>query len=254
MLIMVTGTHLRGQPLDHYVVNDALHQVEMAIAVSPLNAKLLIATWNNIQADNLNSHPGWAFSTDAGVTWPFTDLLTVHGADPSVGFDHFGIAYYCYLNKDDGKIHVAHTTNLGSRWDDHRVSPITTSDDEDKPYMAIDNTGGSRDGRIYVVWKVNNGVRSSYSSDHGNSFSSPFVIYTGPTQLQLYTYKQCPMPAVGPNGELYVIYNDYTTFEIRIRKSTDGGWIIRTIASGVIVLLHTKSGLLPDLRRQVQHI
>lgn len=58
--------------------------------------------------------------------------------------------------------------------------------------MAVDNTGSSYDGRIYVVWVDasfgNNTIRFAYSTNHGQSFtvlsqplavvpSSPPLIY-----------------------------------------------------------------------------
>jgi hypothetical protein len=44
---------------------------------------------------------------------------------------------------------------------------------DDKPYMAIDNTGGPRDGNIYVSWTVTGfyyAIMVASSIDHGASF------------------------------------------------------------------------------------
>lgn len=121
---------------------------------------------------------------------------------------------------------------------------VATTGNEDKPYMAIDNTGGARDGRIYVCWTdftTGTAIKFSYSADHGVTFSSPITLSTGfaatdqertvPTipdkkgEGSSGGYVQGSFPAVAPNGDLYVLWArpSGATTNIELRKSTDGG-------------------------------
>ena len=224
LLMVGAVAGLRAQSGDHSVTTDPGNQVEMAIALNPLNSNVQLGAWNDIAV----LRPGYAFSTDGGANWVMGRLVP-HGGDPSVAFDKHNVAYYCYLGTDDGRIHVSHTSDLGSFWNDQAASGSAVSD-EDKPYMVIDNSGGPYDGRIYVVWKVNNtDVRFSYSTDGGVSFSTENTIYQvsqSLAPLRPFPF-QAPIPVVGPNGVLYVNYMNYdlhpTADFIQILKSTNGG-------------------------------
>jgi hypothetical protein len=194
----------------------------MAIALNPLNSNIQLGAWNDRGVDQ----PGYAFSTDGGANW-VAGLLPPHGGNPSVGFDKHNVAYYCYIDRDDSRIHVSRNSDRGPVWPDQFASANGVL--ADKPEMVIDNSGSSYDGRIYVAWKANSReVHFSYSTDGGASFSTENTLYQesqslGPLINPRY---QGPIPVVGPNGVLYVIYLNYLsdpTDYIQVRKSTNGG-------------------------------
>ena len=74
--------------------------------------------------------------------------------------------------------------------------------------MAVDNSGDSADGRIYVTWTDFSGngsrIRLAYSSDQGQQWATTadfngFANNSG-------NIVQCAMPAVGPDGTVYVAW------------------------------------------------
>ncbi len=77
---------------------------------------------------------------------------------------------------------------------------------------------------IYVAWDAANGgskaggIRVAHSSDHGASFAVTRADNpSGPGK------SIGAVPFVGPNGELYVAWNDYSTQAITFNRSFDGG-------------------------------
>jgi hypothetical protein len=120
---------------------------------------------------------------------------------------------------------------------------------EDKPYLTVDNHMSSpfRD-RVYVTWtffNFNTGtayIFEAYSADYGEHFSNP-VLVSATVQYCTNTFgagleqgscnqNQDSVPFTGPDGSLYVVYNNYNNqatsgadnrYQVLIAKSTDGG-------------------------------
>lgn len=99
----------------------------------------------------------------------------------------------------------------------------TGRDQEDKPWIAVDNTGGQFDGTVYACWSrfVGGGgieLRVSRSTDGGVSFSKSERVSSG-DRFPLGCFL-----AVGPDGDAYVAWadNDQQT-PIRFRRSRNGG-------------------------------
>jgi BNR repeat-like domain len=221
LLSCVVGA--RGQFYDRPVVTDPSDQAQMSIAVDPINSNVLFAGW--INGTMLVEHPGFSFSTDGGVSWTALRTLAPQGADPSVGFGRNEKAYFCIHNTDDGRIYVFRTSDLGQTWFDTTAS----IESGDKSSIAIDNSQGPHSGRVYVAWKSNRDVLFSYSTDQGVTFQTPEILHQeSEMSPQTGVKYQCPVPVVGPDGTVYVVYMDYSTYQgaqyaILIRKSTDGG-------------------------------
>lgn len=233
------------------LTTNAYDQSEPAIAVSPLNSNYLFSSWNDFRSDYF-SQAGYAFSTDKGVTWG-DNVVPAHnnytyGFDPSVAFDRYGNAYLCYVASagDLGPIYVSRTTTFqqNATWNRHQqVSSLTYS--QDKPYLAVDNTIGTYDGRIYVSWtdfSSGSAIKFAYSTDHGDSFTNvgslsslsgsvPEIALAPSSSIQT-SYPQASavqgsVPAVGPNGDVYVVWMEinsgYNGSYLKIKKSTNGG-------------------------------
>lgn len=85
--------------------------------------------------------------------------------------------------------------------------------------MAVDNTGSLFDGNVYVSWTnaVQNVLNVVFvrSTDGGASFSTPIPLSSS-------NLNQGSMTAVGPDGDVYVVWVESRT-NILIRKSSDGG-------------------------------
>src|SRR5919201_2312094 len=114
--------------------------------------------------------------------------------------------------------------------------------------MTVDNHVGSpfRD-RIYVAWALYDAdgtvyIYGSHSDDYGETFSPPTVVSTDSPDLCTNTYglptphgrcneNQFAQPFAGPDGSLYVVFNNYNNTvtgndnrnQILLTKSTDGG-------------------------------
>ena len=109
----------------------------------------------------------------------------------------------------------------------------------DRPWLAVDRSGGRRDGTIYLAISTGPfalGMPSEVyvvsSRDHGRSWSASTRVDSG-----TYTTQSNPreMPAVGGDGALYVVYDvagpastvlplpQVTPIAIHLARSTDGG-------------------------------
>jgi hypothetical protein len=189
------------------------------------------------------------------------------GGDTSVGWDTRGNAYMsCQVfnrgggaspnpDQSSGFVVMRSTQNNGASWNfPGRYSRVFFDPSgsggvlEDKELMAIDDNPSSpfRD-RIYVTWTEFAADGSAYiyathSDDYGEHFSSPVVVSGNNPTLCDQTYgvptphgdcneNQDSDPFVGPDGNLYVAFNNYNTLvsgnenknRVLLAKSTDGG-------------------------------
>ncbi|HEY1348317.1 MAG TPA: hypothetical protein VGF67_01670 [Ktedonobacteraceae bacterium] len=145
------------------------------------------------------------------------------------------------------------TANGGTSWNfpGHSVVEAFTQDPAvlvNKPAMAVDARVGSPfQDRVYVTWTVFAGdgsmyVEEAHSSDYGQSFSAPTLVSSssplcantlgvgtpqGPCNANEFS-----APFTGPDGALYVVYNNFNTdlrdandnhFQLLLSKSIDGG-------------------------------
>ncbi len=239
------------------ITNGNNAQSETWIAINPANPLNLIATANDNKY--LGGLDNWRMSSwssfDGGQTWKHTTTPPNGGLyisppkngsmtifDPGVAFDSEGNAIYTYgytqiLNDDnDGEngVFAVGSTNGGQDWNafgkDEPISAIALSTNESTPpfhdrySVACDNMSNtSYRNRFYVSWqrfRSNPGVAFSYSTNRGRTWVNPKLIGLG-------TSTQAPLPATGPDGELYVawINNLYPSSESQaiVTKSTNGG-------------------------------
>jgi hypothetical protein len=258
MLVLFVPYLIFAQYQNIPISNREVDQSEVTIALSPTNSDHLITAWNEEDNnDPSETQPGFAFSVNGGTSWNDWYIgSTIHGTrvypygfDPSVGFDRYGNAYYCYVASmgEFGPVYVARNNQYETDINAWTFTPVVDDANEiplhDKPYMAIDNTGSQYDGNIYVSWTDLSGLGSSikvaYSNDNGASFSlSMFqeeilaegrIIwhpnYERQTDPQTYAVTGA-MPAVAPNGDVYLVYAEVesnASDRIMIAHSSDGG-------------------------------
>ena len=187
---------------------------------------------------------GFARSANLGDAWTDQgELGANNNGDPVVAVHEATGDFYYANNATVGgnpAIGVQRSTNdcvsFGAQVDASAASsglnaqPNRTSL-SDKPWIAIDNTGGANDGNIYVCWTrfidttggpgaEQSELRFSRSTDGGATFVNEQVIQAqGPAPFG------CSVK-VGPNGQVYVTWADRfggTLGDIRFRASTDGG-------------------------------
>ena len=222
------------------VSNECGPQSETFIAIDPAHPKILAGGSNEIFRDPMRGY----FSTDGGASWGGVDLPLPStkgtnsidfGSDPSLAFDHAGNLYYSYIvvffgggaGVNGTEMAVARSLDGGKSYPQVTFfSPSSGSDHfNDKPMIAADaNASSPHAGNVYVAWdaasggSAGGGIRFGRSTDHGQTFTVTRIDNpTGPGRSIGSTV------AVGPNGEVYVAWNDYTAGSIVLNSSTDGG-------------------------------
>lgn len=228
----------------------ALNPAEVSIAINPKNP-------DNIIAASLQRHPAgpraasYNYVTfDGGKTWktvPTPNPSNLVQGDDIVVFSSDGIAYHVHLSFDgirqarparaeNGMI-VNVSKDGGNTWSDgtaavNHVNTVTPF--EDKPGMVVDNAPGSRSkGNVYLAWtrfdvygssnpEHRTQIYFSRSTNQGQTFSMPFQISdTGGDCLDSDNTVEGAVPAVGPKGEVYVVWAG--PLGLVLDKSTDGG-------------------------------
>lgn len=175
---------------------------------------------------------GMYYTLNGGRTWHDDGFLPgfkkyTLTSDISIAFDAEGNAYACVLavkGKTSG-IFVSQSTDGGVTWStpvavflDHTGATFS-----DKPWIVVDQTATATNGNIYVAWNLDQGGSDadshqgflvpqaqvspvtgmvvSRSVDHGRTWSAPAVI-----QPFTKIFPLGAIPAVGPDGTLYVAY------------------------------------------------
>ncbi len=247
-----------GVKLVNISPNSAAHQSETWITIDPNNPDNLIATANDLR---YMSHPfnmsAW-YSKDGGKTWGHSltpnangVYITVTGSgtifDPGIAFNSKGEAFYLYGftqtggddDHGDNGLFLSKSTDGGATWLPEDV-PVWMNDGQvfnDRFSMAIDYQENSPyKDYLYVSWarmsSPNQAVISSADS-YDNFYNYDILWGSGGIQS--------PVPAVGPDGEVYCVWQHtvydqtFRKTEAIVSKSTDGGdtWSNPRIAQSV---------------------
>ncbi len=216
-------------------------QSETFITLNPSNTNILAAGSNEIFRDPMRGY----FSSDGGATWGGVDLPlppplqgtndTLFGSDPTLAFDTSGNVFYGYIvvffgngNGINGtEIAVARSADGGRTYPTTAFFSFQTGANHfnDKPMITADTNAGSpfRDN-VYIAWDAasggssGGGIRVARSSNHGTAWAVNRADNPSGPGKAIGT-----SPAVGPNGELYVAWNDYQANTIGFNRSFDGG-------------------------------
>ncbi len=210
-------------------------QNEITAFANPLNTDIVLTGSNDYR--NGDASGGFYHTINAGATW--FDALVTRGpvgtydaaGDPVAAVDRDARMYALYIAFDrdpgvDNGLYCQTSSDDGSTWQapvpvaEHVGEP--NPDFEDKPYAICDIVPGSPYlNNFYVTWTrffAAGGAQIHFakSEDGGATFSAPLAI-SGSTNAQF----SCP--AVGPNGEIYVVWYTYGSVTIRFDYSLDGG-------------------------------
>jgi hypothetical protein len=231
-------------------------QSETFITLDPNQPQALAAGSNEIFRLPMRGY----FSADGGQTWGGVDLPLPpaigangidFGSDPSLAFDTQGNVFYSYIvvffgagkgvSINGTELAVARSTDGGMTYPTVTFFSFNGGESHfnDKPMITTDtNTGSPFRDRVYVAWDAasggssSGGIRVGHSSDSGATFSVNRADNAkGPGR------GIGASPTVGPNGELYVAWNDFSANTIAFNRSLDGGvtWDTqRVVASKVI--------------------
>jgi len=223
------------------VSNECGPQSETFITLNPSRTKMLAAGSNEIFRLPMRGY----FSSDGGASWGGVDLPLPpplqgtndqrFGSDPSLAFDTSGNLFYSYIvvffgngNGINGtEMAVARSTDGGQTYPTTALFSFETgaSRFNDKPMITADtNRNSAYKDNLYVAWDAasggttGGGIRVGRSRDSGatwavNRADDP----SGPGKAI------GASPAVGPNGEVYVAWNDFKANAIAFNRSFDGG-------------------------------
>jgi hypothetical protein len=225
---------------------------ETSIAVNGTN---IVEAYNTA---SLNNSSGYSVSTDGGSSFTAHYLPLLPGGfrndgDPVVAYGPSGELYYSQISEDSGMVTfvtVSKSVDSGATFT-QPVNASTTAknanDFQDKPWMTVDrNPSSPNKANVYVSWTDFTGGGQDFidfarSTDGGLTFSNPQALSPRNNTNQV----SGSIPAVAPNGDLYVAYYDQNvgaTGGITIVKSTDGGKTFgspKTAASGNLLPINT---------------
>jgi Secretion system C-terminal sorting domain len=204
------------------IFSSSNNQSEVSVSGSMLNTNDFVA------GANTDPGQGFYYSTDGTLNWNGSDHLlntSVYASDPSLTFDLNGNAYFNYLDYVSGRynLYLSKSSDGGINWQAPTRVDVNNQKQPDKNYMTIDqNQNSPYKNNIYCVWTEfsgSNPIIFARSTNGGGSFIGHLNISGGSTIVQ------AAVPAVGPNGEVYVVWGIGNPNEtgIGFNKSTNGG-------------------------------
>ena len=259
-LLVVLSTVASGatiQGTDVKVTEDALSEV--TIDVNPTNGNnLVIAGHEPGGFENMNTY----FTTDGGANWTAVDLGDAGDGlasnfrfDPAVSFDGNGNTFVAYGATDGAAplpnttVVVARSTNGGSSYTTFRqlaTNPrVPNVPGNDRWTFASGPGPGGTGQRTYLAWtrnvdenagapvQLDQQIVVSSTSDGGNTWSAPVIVNDG-SVAGSDAGNLTALPAVGPDGDLYLVWHDIGGNQIMFDRSTDGGvtWGTDSVVTG----------------------
>jgi len=231
VLVTLSLTSYLSTAQNQNLSNGVVFDGEPFLTVNPNNSQHLVVAWMGWKLNNqlvIKTRR----SLDAGQTWSTTNfvphvLSTYTSADPSLAFDNNGNLFLCFIdhieNPITGGVYVVKSTDGGLNWGTP-IEVINVNADGnqfpiDRPWMAIDNSGGSNDGNIYVTTMSPDRPNPvapfhpylTYSTDNGASFGAYRYIDTSVANYLAGDLIRQPMPTptVASDGALHIIYPSY---------------------------------------------
>jgi hypothetical protein len=231
--------------------NECGPQSETFITLNSRAPKMLAAGSNEIFRLPMRGY----FSGNGGSSWGGVDLPLPpvngtngidFGSDPTLAFDSQGNLFYGYIvvffgngsGVNGTEMAVARSTDGGKTYSSVAFFGFEGGSNHfnDKPMITADiNQNSPFRDNVYIAWdaaaggSIGGGVRFATSTDRGATFTTVRVDDpSGPGR------SIGASPAAGPNGEVYVAWNDYVANAIKFNRSFDGGrnWDIpRTISA-----------------------
>jgi hypothetical protein len=197
----------------------------------------VVATWDN--AIYVGAGAGWGYSLDGGMTWTdgqqFPSIAgRIAGGQATVCADNDGNFYAAALGSDCCGWTIFLYRGLfqgsGFAWQSPGlIVPSSNASNYDSPYERPWLTCDPERGFLYLtytsIYPVFAPTYSGYrheltiyftrSLDRGATWSAPVPLSGAACNGS--------QPAVGPDGELYVVWEDFAALQVLGRKSTDFG-------------------------------
>jgi hypothetical protein len=203
------------------------NECEPSIAINPLNN-------DEIAAGSVLK--GYHYSLDGGLTWTTKKMSSTYGVygDPVLQFDQLGRLYYFHLSDYPKGVHldriVCQTSETVKGKFNQGTFPARNGEKvQDKHWVVID----PKTHVVYMTWtqfdaydsadpKDSSIIVFSKSMDRGKSWTKPMRISKfGGDCLDGDNTVEGAVPALGPNGEIYVTWTGPKG--LMFQKSLDGG-------------------------------
>src|SRR5947209_111078 len=226
-----------GKNID--VSNECGPQSETFITLNPSSPKQLAAGSNEIFRLPMRGYYSTGGTNWGGVDLPLPPAIGANGidfgSDPSLTFDTRGNLFYSYIvvffgngnGVNGSEMAVARSTNGGATYSSVNFFGYEGGSNHfnDKPMIPADkNLNSPYRDNVYIAWdaaaggSIGGGIRFATSTDSGANFNVIRIDDpSGPG------HSIGASPAVGPNGEVYVAWNDYAANTIVFNRSFDGG-------------------------------
>jgi hypothetical protein len=213
---------------------DVTTQSEPALAV--FGPHIVVSYNDSAEFLTGRSWMGYSVSHDGGKT--FQDKGAVPGpqdgaalGDPAVAVDRQGVFYIAAIANDaNGRsiIGVSKSTDFGETFGPMVNASVGLSPRSfhDKELLAVDDTDGPFQRNVYVTWTEffsggGNRILFARSTDGAQTFSEAIALSEPGREVQ------GSMPAVGPGGEIYVVWRQNSNHrkerKIVFRRSTNAG-------------------------------
>ncbi len=190
------------------LIDDSGTPNEPSIVINPLNPSELVA--------GSNIHNVY-ISSDTGQTWQEKRLRSDYGVwgDPAITVDTNGYFYFFHLSNADewiDRIVCQRSLDGGNNWNDGSFMGHFSGKQQDKEWPIVD----PRNNNIYVTWTQfdkygsaspsdSSHILFSKSTDEGLTWSiAKRIDHIGGDCIDDDNTVEGAVPAVGPNGEIYV--------------------------------------------------
>ncbi len=223
---------------------DQFHDKEW-ITVDPNNGAIYVG-WTDFAGGAQTAVLRVSHSTDQGATWSYPpEAVTTFTSQEDIqavqlAVDSDSTLHVTWMDYNDHTFKISHSTDGGDSFsapeviatdiDYRNAIPRAAYRTPTLPMLAIDQTGGVYNDRIYLAWHDGRGGNHTdilliYGDEGGTNWSEPVVVNRDEGEAHQFF----AAPAVSPEGYVFVVYYDRSydvndsLLDFSYAVSTDGG-------------------------------